>query len=250
VIPSRTLSLLNQPGPPALLVSLPANDLDLARAALDGGADGLKVHINVHHAAAGVQFGSLAQERAALEEIVSLGLPVGIVPGDAAAFIAPEEVRDLAAIGLDYMDVYLGVMPAWLLQQEAVAVMAALGHEDMAHPHRLKALASLPQVAMVEASIVPHEGYGTPLSVADLCDYTEVADAMSAQVADAMSAAGKPVIVPTQRRIGLADLRGLAQTGIRGLLIGAIVTGREPDQLRMVTQRYQDALQGLAQGQG
>jgi len=235
--PSRTLALLQRPGPPALLVSLPANDLALAQAALDGGAEGLKVHLNVRHAAAGVQFGSLAEEATRLEQIVALGLPVGIVPGDAQAMATPDDVRALAAMGLDFLDAYLGAMPAWMLSQDDLPVMAALGHDDLPHPHRLRCLAEMPQVRMIEASIVSHEGYGKPLSVSDLCDYTEVASGMQA--------AGKPVIVPTQRRILPDDVAALAAAGVRGLLIGAIVTGREPGSLRAATARYREALAEL-----
>jgi len=228
---SRTLELLQRPGPPALLVSLPANDPDLARAAVDGGAEGLKVHINIEHAAAGVKFGSLPEEAGVLAEIVALGLPVGIVPGDFAAMASAEDVCRLAALGLDFMDAYIGAMPAWMLTQDDLPVMAAVGHGDMG---RLAALAGLSGVRMVEASIIAHEGYGKALSVSDLCDYTEVVRAMAP--------AGKPVIVPTQRHIRPEDVAALTDTGVRGLLIGAIVTGAEARGLQAATRRYREAL--------
>ena len=44
-----------------LIASLPRNDPELARAALAGGADVLKVHLNVTHNASGVRFGSLCR---------------------------------------------------------------------------------------------------------------------------------------------------------------------------------------------
>ena len=43
-----------------LIVSLPENSLELALAAVEGGADALKVHCGVKHKASGVEFGSLA----------------------------------------------------------------------------------------------------------------------------------------------------------------------------------------------
>ena len=51
----RLLSLLRQR--PALAVSLPLNDIALAKAAEEAGADALKIHINVHHDASGTHFG-------------------------------------------------------------------------------------------------------------------------------------------------------------------------------------------------
>lgn len=229
---SRTRDLLRRPGPPALLVSLPRNDPELARAALAGGADGLKVHINVHHAAAGVKFGSLAEEAAALDRIVALGLPVGIVPGDADAMALPDDIRRLAEMGLDFLDAYIAAMPAWMLHQEHLPVMAALGHDDLGHPHRLAWLASLTRVQMVEASIVEHGGYGKPLSVGDICDYTGIVQVLG----------DTPVIVPTQRHILPEDVAALAATGVRGLLIGAIVTGSDAPRLHLATRRYKEAL--------
>ncbi|MCE5237112.1 hypothetical protein LLH23_01295 [bacterium] len=228
----RTLELLQRAGPPALLVSLPANDPELARAARDGGAEGLKVHINITHAAAGVKFGSLDEEATALAEIVALGLPVGIVPGDFDTMASSDDVRRLEELGLDFLDVYLGAMPVWMLRQENLPVMAALGAEDVRRPGRIEALATLPGVQMVEASIIEHSGYGKPLSVSDLCDYTDVARACG----------GRPVVVPTQRRIMPEDIPALTATGIRGLLIGAIVTGAGAQTLEAATRRYRGAL--------
>ena len=233
----QTLDLLQQPGPPALLVSLPTNSRELALAALEAGAQGLKVHINLRHAAAGTGFGSLAEEAEAIAEIVSLGLPVGIVPGGDLAAVRREEVSQLATLGLDYLDVYVSAMPAWVPAVAGIGVMAAVGATDVVAPARLAALARLPGVQMVEASCVPHEGYGLPLSAGDLCDYT--------QVVAAMTHGNKPVIVPTQRAITPEDVPGLAATGIRALLIGAIVTGTEASSLARATGRYRQALSAL-----
>jgi hypothetical protein len=233
----RTLQMLNEPGPPKLLVSLPANDVELAKAALDGGAAGLKVHINITHAAAGVHFGSLAQEAATIERIVALGLPVGIVPGDGSKMIAPDELARLAELGLDFCDVYLSAMPAWLLSAEGPGIMVAVGTGDMLM-ERLASLAVLAGVHMIEASIIPHDGYGHPLSVGDLCDYTTAVRTFSP--------VRRPVIVPTQRRILPDDLPALAGTGIRGLLIGAIVTGKDAAGIESATRLYAEQLSQLS----
>lgn len=234
----RSLDLLVTPGSPKLFVSLPGNDLELAKAAYAGGAQGLKVHLNITHAAAGLHFGSLAEEAAAIERILALGLPVGVVPGDAGAMVTPEELAQLAAMGVDFCDVYLAAMPAWMLSAPPLALMAAVGAEDLNHPERLRSLGELDAIALVEASVIAHEGYGHALSVADLCDYTTVVRAAGPR---------RPVIVPTQRRILPADLPALAATGLRGLLIGAIVTGTTPSSLESATKRYATALEGVAE---
>ncbi|MHB8994241.1 MAG: hypothetical protein ACYC63_03215 [Armatimonadota bacterium] len=234
--PCRTCQMLKEPGTPKLLVSLPANDLDLAKAAVDGGAQGLKVHLNIVHAAAGLHFGSLDEEAATIEAIVGLGLPVGVVPGDQQAMISPEELPRLAAMGVDFCDVYLGAMPAWMLNAPPLGIMVALGAADIVLPERLASVNRLPSVHMVEASVIAHDGYGAALSAADLCDYTAVVSALRVEL---------PVIVPTQRRILPEDLPALAATGISGLLIGAIVTGTDAESIRQATARYAAALQSL-----
>ncbi|MEI6501369.1 MAG: hypothetical protein WCP21_10140 [Armatimonadota bacterium] len=233
----KTLTLLTEPGPPKLLVSLPANDPDLAKAARDGGAAALKVNLNISHAAAGVHFGTLAEEAVAIEAIVALGLPVGIVPGDAEVMVSPEELAQLAVMGLDFCDIYLGAMPAWMLSAPPLAIMAAVGASDLPHAERLRSLGTMASVSLVEASIITHDGYGARLSVGDLCDYTTVVR---------LAGPSRPVIVPTQRRVLPEDLPALAATGIRGLLIGAIVTGQDYAAIETATSRYARALCQLA----
>lgn len=233
----RTLNLMRTARTPALLVSLPANDPELARAAVDGGAQGLKVHINIEHAAAKIRFGTLDEEADRLGQIISLGLPVGIVPGDASRMASAEDFQRLVAMGLDFVDIYLSVMPAWLLSRPLLPLMAAIADADMAVPQRLRSVAALPGLAMVEASIVAHSGYGNPLSASDLADYTTLTRLLDGT--------GRPVMVPTQRRIQTDDLPALAATGIKALLIGAVVTGRTAREISAATRSYRDALDQL-----
>lgn len=232
-----TADLMHQAAAPLLLVSLPANDPELARAAIAGGAQGLKVHLNLTHAASGTHLGPLEQEAAGIAGVVALGLPVGVVPGDRPGCLASADLMRLADLGLDYLDMYLTAMPAWVPREAPVGVMAAVGAEDMVCPARLEALTGLPGVDMVEASQVAHEGYGLALSAADLCDYTGLVRAIGHT--------NKPVVVPTQRAIGVEDVPALARTGIKGLLIGAVVTGREAAGIEAATRAFRQALDAL-----
>jgi hypothetical protein len=233
----RTLALLREPGPPALLVSLPANQPELAAAAADAGAQGLKVHLNMQHGASGTRFGSLDDEAAAIAAVVAVGLPVGIVPGDVTEAVDATDVQRLAEMGLDYVDLYLEAMPAWLLQDCPLGLMAAVSHSDLSVATRLQAAAEHPAIQMIEASCVPHRGYGTALSAADVCDYTRVVEAASHR--------HKPVSVPTQRAISPSDLPVLAAAGVRAILIGAVVTGADASGVAATTRRFREALASL-----
>ena len=96
----------------------------------------------------------------------------------------------------------------------------------------------LPQVRMVEASILPHEAYGTPLRVSDLRSY--------AYLAELMGRAGVPVIVPSQRAIAPSEVASLHKAGVRGILIGAIVTGKDAGTISEATEKFREALDELA----
>jgi len=223
----RTLALLRER--PVLIASLPANNPELARAALDGGAQVLKVHINVHHDASGTHFGSLAQERPALEQILALGAPTGLVVG-AEQVASPAELAEIAALGFDFIDAYAHHLPAWMFAGSPLARMVAVGADYQ--PAEARALAAL-GAQMVEAAIIEHSGYGQPLTTRDLARYRALVEAV----------VPVPVIVPTQRAITPEEGAFLVtKVGVRAVMIGAIVTGKEPAGYRAAAARFRAAL--------
>jgi len=216
---------------PVLVVSLPRNDVQFAQAAQAGGADAVKVHINVHHHASGPVFGSLQEESQALEAIVQVGLPVGIVPGAEAAMASPEDMQKLDQMGIDFFDAYVHQMPAAMLQMETqMSRMIALSHRQRQANFSLGPCAAW--CDLIEASIIEPGGYGQALTVADLCDYAAICAAYP----------DIPVLVPTQRRIRPDELSVLTNCGIRGIIIGAVVTGDEPATVEKTTRQFADVL--------
>ncbi len=222
----KLLALLSER--PRLLVSLPQNSPELARAAADGGADALKVHINVRHEASGTKFGSLAEERGNLEAILAVNLPTGIVPGTAECLPSRDDMRQLATMGVDFFDLYVHDMPAWMSRLEGMTRTAAIGPDT---PLETVPFLSHLGFQILEAAVIPHEGYGKPLSVADLMLYRQI-----------RAATDLPIIVPTQRAITPEDVPALLDTGINALMIGVIVTGREAESVREATERYKAVL--------
>jgi hypothetical protein len=223
----RLLSLLGER--PGLVVSLPANSPELAKAAAEGGADALKVHIHVHHDASGTQFGSLAEERDNLEQILALGLPTGIVPGTRESLPTPDEMQQLAAMGLDFFDMYADDMPDWLLHFGGMTrVVAVNAPEELSQLPGFEALG----FDMVEAAIVPHREYGGPLTGLYQSRYQQV-----------RKATRLPTIVPTQLALSPAEASLLVHSiGMNAIMIGAIVTGKKPDTLQRATRRFAAAL--------
>jgi len=221
----RTESLLRER--PALLVSLPRNDPELAQAALAGGADGLKVHLNVVHHASGIYFGSWEEEGEAIRAIVALGAPVGMVPGTQERFISPREAEEIGAAGVDFVDAYLQDIPDWLPERAGgMGVMVALSWRDAVSGWDLGPLAG--RCRMLEASVVRPEEYGQPLAEGDLEAYRQIHGRYPEL----------PAIVPTQRALRPAEVVRVLATGMRGLLIGAIVTGKTPEGIERVTREF------------
>ncbi len=216
----------------SLIVSLPRNEVTLAQAARDAGADFLKVHINVHHRASGTAFGSLAQERERLLQVLAVGLPTGLVPGE-ETMISRDELPQLRAMGFAYLDAFIHVLPAYLYEI-GVPIIPALPHSiDTRYLQQIRALPG----TWVEAAIVDAAGYGQPPAPEDFKALRVAAEGT-----------GKQLIVPTQRRILPTDLpRYFEIPGVAALAIGAIVTGADPVALAHATRAFRHALDQCVQ---
>lgn len=222
---------------PGLFVSLPRNEVRLAEAALEAGADGLKVHLNVVHHASGTYFGPWREEEHEIRAILALGAPVGMVPGTAEKMITPEEAGEIAAAGVDFFDTYLHDLPAWLPEAVGEAsTMAAFSTRDAEGGWELGSLAG--RCSLLELSIVPGDQYGTPLGAEDLAAYRAIC--------------GKypelPAVIPSQRALRPEDVPALLGTGARAVLIGAIVAGRTPEGIAEATRAFVEAVRGFAGG--
>ena len=211
-----------------LIMSLPVNDPALCAAAFEAGADVVKVHINVAHRASGTRFGSLQETYPALKEMLDHRAgPMGLVLG-----ASPEAVlSDLDAAGslsFSFYSLYAHHVPARLLSCP-VPLMAAC--DSTYTPDEI---AEMPRCGakILEASIVPGGEYGSPLTMRDLLHYSAL-----------VRCTGLPVVVPTQRRITPEDVPALIRTGIRGLMIGAVVTGRDRDSICRAIRAFKTAIQ-------
>jgi hypothetical protein len=214
-----------------LIASLPKNSVELAKAAAAGGADMLKIHINVHHAASGTHFGSFTEERAGIEAILAaVNIPVGIMPG-AGTTATLDEMFELEKMGIAFFDIYASDMPADYLTLEEMAPMAALGAGwQLWEPEYAGEMG----IELLEASIVQHDQYGRRLALSDLMAYSFVAENFDGAV-----------IVPTQKAILPEEVVLLQEAGVSGLMIGKIVAGDEPSVFEAATARFAKAISEL-----
>ena len=213
-----------------VLVSLPKNDIELAKAAIRGGAAGVKVHLNAHHRASGTVFGTFQEELPFLKELSALGVPLAIMVGqDVVPTIT--EMNQLGALGFQGFNLYLHHLQPWLLEAPLRPILAlphAWTEEDMAKLLGVKD-------AWIEASIVDPSDYGQPLTEEDVDQYREI-----------VKRSKRPVIVPSQKKVTVADLSRLKKAGVSALLVGVIVTGATPESMEASVRTLVDAAQALA----
>lgn len=217
----------------SLLVSLPKNAADFAKAAEDGGAHGIKAHLNVKHRASKTFFGSFAQEKKNIEKIIkTVSCPVGVMPG--ADVAAPEdEMEMLQEMGISFFDIYIHHAPTFLLKSTLFKMFAIdrFDTDALRDVHELKALRA---IDAVEASIVNPADYGKRLNAQNVAHYS------------ALSRYTKlPVIVPTQKAVRPDEVQILYEAGVKMLMIGAVVTGKEIKGFEQKVRAYRNAIDAL-----
>ncbi|MEK4006647.1 hypothetical protein [Paenibacillus sp. FSL H3-0333] len=217
----------------SLFVSLPANDVRLAKAALEEGADALKVHFNVGHRASGTHFGPLEGYEDIFSEIrSSFDGPLGVVPSGSLEGVAEEEIRRLAPLGFDFYSIYAHHLPSFMLEDHGLDRTFAIN--DTYDLSQVQAGAQF-GITALEASIVPGSEYGTGLSFADLLKYRYLADH-----------SGLPVLVPSQRKLVTGDIPSLQHAGVKAIMLGAVVTGKTEDELRRAVSWFRGAIDKLS----
>ncbi len=218
-----------------LVASLPENNLELAKAAIDGGAQAIKVHINVWHRASGHTFGSFSENRPFLESLIGLcgHIPVGLVCGGEDAFISEQELRQLEQIGLGFYSSYVNHLPPFMLRTEGITKMVAINDRYTAD---IVTGLELLGVDVLEGSIQPGDEYGRPLSTEDLIRYRNLA-----------GLSNLPLLIPTQKIIEPEQVGDLYRVGAKAIMIGAIVMGQKPaaDQVRQACEKYRNAIERL-----
>ncbi|MCE7872034.1 hypothetical protein DYH09_16870 [bacterium CPR1] len=214
-----------------LMVSLPKNRVDMALAAVEAGAEILKVHLNCHHFASDTRFGSWRDEKPVLREILdAVRVPVGIVTGEETQPTAAEWA-ELSGFGFDFWDLFARYTAPGCFDVPGLGRMVAV--DDSWTGEMVQDMVKL-GVDVFEASIIPRTQYRTPLNLVDLTRYAALG-----------RAARVPIMVPSQKALRPDEVGWLRRVGASGVTIGAIVTGLEPDGLRAATASFRAAIDAL-----
>ena len=213
-----------------LIVSLAENKLELAQAALAGGADALKVHANVSHRASGNTFTSVQEQQELFFKIIQLAgsVPVGLVPGDSPDKITDKEIRLAEELGFNFLSIYAHHIPVKEVQDsrliKVVSFDCSYRLDDQVNYDQL-------EIDLIEASIMNQGDYGKRLTYRDLIDYSSLINKVK-----------KPVVIPTQKAIQPAEVRLLSKTGAKAVMIGAIVTGKNVDSVNKMTSLFKEQI--------
>jgi hypothetical protein len=226
---SRLASLLQEKF--ILMASLPENRVDLALAAVNGGADCMKVHANVAHFASGTHFGTFAAERPTFEQILGkVSIPVGLVPGGAEACCSLADMQAAHAMGFDFWDIFWHHAPLYMFDVPNMGRMMAV--DSSFTSERVGFISE--KLDLVEGSVIPQTGYRQGLCALDVATYQQLC-----------LAATCPVAIPTQRAVKPEELYHLERAGARGIVIGAVVTGHDPADFERTTRTFRDAIDRL-----
>ena len=213
-----------------IIVSLPRHDIDLAKAALQGGASAIKVHLNAFHRASGTSFGSYAEERPFLETLARLGAPMLVMAGQETVPTL-DELNAMADLGFEGFNVYVDHLRPHMLQSRLRPMPALSATSTDADILRVAAIPG----AVLEASIMNFADYGMPLTPADIARYRQIAGLSTA-----------PVIAPSQKKFEPADLSALRSSGIAALLLGVIVTGNTTQEMQSSVTAFSETLSATA----
>lgn len=210
-----------------IIVSLPENNVELAKIALDAGADALKVHINVNHRASGNEFKDTAYYLDIFKEIRTLYEgPLGIVLSDDVNKIDDIDLTQLKQIGFTYFSLYAKDITSKLLLQDELEKTVAVG--DLFDPQHAKTLEMF-NLEAVELSVVKPEDYGTPLNFDDLISY-----------ANYRQHTDLPLMIPSQKKMKPHDLQTLHNIGIDSVMLGAMTIGTTKESIYNTVSEFSD----------
>jgi len=216
----------------SLIASLPENSYDLAKIAWESGVDAIKVHCNVFHNASQNNFGTFQEFSEEFAKIIADSpVPVGIVAGGSAED-AESIQSQLAGLGFDFMSLYAHHTPSSFYN--GVELNNFLSVNSSYSYQEIKELVDNGYADILELSIIDKEEYGTRLNARDLSKYRTIADFSRV-----------PCVVPSQRLIKPEDVRVLSETGIKAIMLGAIVLGKTEEQFKATLKAFRKEIDKL-----
>ncbi len=215
-----------------LIASLPENSYELAKIAWEAGVDAVKVHVNVYHNASKNQFSSLKESKELLARIIKdCPVPVGVVAGSDPLY--SEQIMDeLIEMGFDFVSLFAHHTSASFYLRDDInnflSINSSYSFEE------IKYISNSFFADILELSIIDKEDYGQRLNARDLAKYEYIA-----------SLTQSPTVVPSQKLIYASDIPVLYRTGIKGVMLGAVVFGKKPEVIKETIQDFRREIDKL-----
>lgn len=215
-----------------LIASLPENSYEMAKIAWESGVDAIKVHVSVFHNASHNNFGPLSEHRGVFERILKDSpVPVGVVAGGSCEQ-AESLIDELSSMGFDFISLYAHHTPASYFRNKKannfLSINSSYSYEE------IQSLLDGGFADFLELSIIDKEEYGSRLNARDLSNYRHIA-----------SMSSTPTVLPTQKLILPQDIAVLAKTGIKALMVGAVVYGKDPEKIREIMTGFRTEIDKL-----
>lgn len=200
----------------SIIVELPENNLELAEAAVRGGADALQIAEN------------LTREKARTKELINkIKIPVGISLEKSSLNIT----KAVSAIGFDFINLKLEQFSGEVVKLKGISKVLSLDSK-----YFLGDLIEIDGMGLsaLDAAILPQSSWGKDLVVGDLQNYISI-----------VLSTGIPVIVPTQRSIKPSEVAIIADTGAKGILLTPVVMGTSLNHIEKNTREFRVAIDDL-----
>jgi hypothetical protein len=206
----------------ALLAVLPQNNTEYASTAAQAGADAIVVGIDKTESTLPGLFGSFDLMEDSINSILSTAsVPVGISIGDSRPLIE-ENWERIVAKPFGFVNMYAHHMPSFVLEDNRVEKLVSIGPGYMLE--QVKGISEMEGVVALESAIVAPQGRNHVFSALDLATLGVLA-----------RLSAKPLVIRTQKKMGVADIQSAVRSGVRGVSVDA--SALEPG-----IEAYRDAL--------
>lgn len=204
-----------------LVVEPAENELELAKAAQEAGADALQLMVK----------NNLAIELPHLAEIVkNAKIPVGLVLGKDVS-LEDEDMRQIIKQGFDFVSVGVQHLSPVVLGNKKLSRILAL---DSRFSFDEVIELSKTSFEVIDAAIIPVSLKGKDLAVGDLQNYISI-----------IISTGLPVIIPTQCKVRVSEVPILADAGAKGIILTQTIIGKTCESIKEAVSEFRLAIDEL-----
>lgn len=234
-MPSRLQQKLRE-GRPLIIVELPGNSMELAQAAVEGGADSVIAQLNNEHPVTHTYTGGLELEGAQLKEMVnSIAVPLGLHLGSQSR-ITKDEWFIINELGVDYVAASIISLPPYVLGMNSLNKIVYLPTGlPFEHYRSIGSFDSIVAVSFeAQSQVQPDPQFR--LNALDLLNLDTVSRLSPV-----------PVLFRASQDIEEEDVKFIVSRGCSGLIVDPAFTGPTPEHFKMVTEFYSKIVSSLKQ---